>query len=363
MIKDCEIKEKFLKVINIYDNNIIDVSTNGLKKISDLCNKIKEIISKDFNIYVGDGALLLENYSDDILYHMLSNELFSIKYISEKIKIYVKTLIGDTMFIGVNGDDTIQTLKDKIQEQHKILSDQQRLIFAGKQLEDSKTIEHYNIIQSSVLHLVFRLWGGGGMEQFACLDEDGQELEFSYEAPEWRSVLDGLSIFGICYNKNCKAYSYEVVHSRGFNDFELSYHKAEITCPICSENIMPVSCGFYNCEWSCTSLSIDELEPKVISKEWKRVENKFIYFDGYKKSKEYVQLKIRVRRISNDINCNLCHNIITKEIKCNDCNKSYHEKCLDNWTKNENKKCPECLVDKLNNFYGLIKIIERKSDY
>ena len=76
------------------------------------------------------------------------------------MNIYVKLHTGKLLTFQVEPNDSIESVMNKIHEREGIPSDEQRLIFLGKQLQKEKSLSDYNIQDYCSLYLALRLHGG-----------------------------------------------------------------------------------------------------------------------------------------------------------------------------------------------------------
>ena len=147
-------------VVRISETKLINFEMKPSNTIKDIKIKIEEkegIQVETQKLILNDKELendkILEDCDikdDSIIYYEQKNN-------NSNIKICIKMLTGKSFDLEVNQTDTIKIIKDKINTKENIPPEQQRLIFAGKTMEDEKTLCDYSIKNESTLHLVLRL--------------------------------------------------------------------------------------------------------------------------------------------------------------------------------------------------------------
>ena len=248
--------------------------------------------------------------------------------------VYIKTLTGKILKVDLKSESSVENVKSLLYEIEEIPLDQQRLIFAGKQLEDGRTLGDYNVQKESTIHMVLRLRGGGGAMFADISDKSGTvKLGWSTTAPSWRMAVSGLNLEGQCTNKSCEAYKKSnVIMRMGHITFDLIFDQEKCKCPICLEFVEPLTCGFSDCTYTFSGIKkMKGKKPeKIANQKWTRVGDEYLYYDPRETGMvEWINLKIHVReyRFNAHLACPICKRRVD-ELSRNECGHVIHDECL-----------------------------------
>ena len=257
--------------------------------------------------------------------------------------------------LTMENGSTIEQIKDKIELLCAWPASNYRLVWAGKQLEDGRTMTDYNMEgqQLHTLHMLPRLYGGGGGGGFAFNSMRVTERHaWSDKAPEWRVAQHGLSLEGRCTNVKCKAHGEMVLCNMGDQcAVDLQHDTERFTCPCCHERIQPTTCGFNNCAWWWIGEKVDG-KGEVLRCDYPNTAD-----DAYTRFSEsggvvpWRRLKLFASPSSSGFfvrdtiqgDCPICLEALMDKQKLTRlaCYHLYHESCLAAWT-SEHKTCPYC---------------------
>ena len=250
------------------------------------------------------------------------------------------------------GVKTISELKAIVEKRAGILPHQCRLIYHSKEVGSNDNL--CDIPDGATLFLVLRLAGGGGicslgMPFVDVTDKAGPvKIKWSNKAPSWRVAGNGLCLEGKCTNKHCKAFGQMVIMNQGYTEFDLINEAYKCKCPICSTNVVPITCGFNNCEWKVIGRKINKLgeHPQMFKSDWKSAGNAYEHFSPDDSgTAHFLDLKIFCKKVRSNIVCVVCANsiLLCSQEKKARCGHIFHsDHCFDIATSDRN--CIECMA-------------------
>ena len=197
------------------------------------------------------------------------------------INIRIITQKGEEILITVRLDETISSAKEKFY--NKVGSgEKDQWKWDGTVLKDNDIFSDIGIEDKDII-FANPSSRGGGVNMADISNKRGLvEGNFSKNAPEWNIITKGLNVTGICKNDQCRACNNKVDCRIGLGTFDLVRDADRIKCPICKEEMEPLTCCFSKCQYKFEGKKKSNRKTEYVKSEWKRVEKDYEYYDPIK---------------------------------------------------------------------------------
>ena len=280
------------------------------------------------------------------------------------VQVVVKNQEGTWKCYSVHSEMKVENLKDQLcaTSQNTARNDFY-LTCKGKVLEDNCVLADYNICQNQIIEMSHRTRGGTkdsyGNEFVDVSSENFDERKFTQGiVPPWRHAKVGLNLEGKCRNKECVAFSKDVVYKFGEEDFDLVLDRRRAKCPICSKKIITKSCYMVKCKYHISGIKITpsnkeepvELDFQMVEEDYRHYDHVKIGTVNWKSLKVYVLG--RDKEVYNASKaCVRCFVSIFDEAKgyrfLNNCNRHrIHDSCYDKLDSEDKELCISCEKEK-----------------
>ena len=166
---------------------------------------------------------------------------------------------------------------------------------------DNKKINEIDgIDDKSTLYAIPRV-GGGGIDMADISNKEGLVTKnYSNKAKRWNIITEGLNVTGICKTQGCEAYDKKVDCQIGLGTFDLVRNADEVRCPMCQNEIEPLTCCFCECEYKIEGKKKVTGKTDRVNTDWKIVEKDYEYYDPDKSGiVNWLMLIIETRSIYN----------------------------------------------------------------
>jgi hypothetical protein len=253
---------------------------------------------------------------------------------NECLRIFIRTLTDKILVLHVDSTSTVSTLKAIVKDRIDTTYEDQRLLFAGKLLEDDKqTLHDVNICNNCTVIMIRK-----NKETTTQNDTNTSKTlrnNRTIKENDWFSAGDGINLHGTCQNNRCDAFQKDVIVQLGYGMYDVITQKHEIClCPGCHQQFNVDKCGFQNCSYMMRGMKqLKEGTEMVQWTNWKETMiSTWEMFEFFTENQEdWVTLKFYVNKQKMGKCCGICGEEVLKSSRekgVKKCDHIFHAECL-----------------------------------